>query len=87
LIVASITEQVAYVYRNGVCIARSSVSTGRPGHPTPTGVFTILDKAKSVITPGATLIFTDRPVDPTTQSPPNFQILVAQKDELSVQKD
>ena len=39
-----------------------------------------LDKAKAVITPGATLIFTDRPVDPTTQSPPNFQILVAQKD-------
>lgn len=39
-----------------------------------------LDKAKTVITPGATLIFTDRPVDPTTQSAPNFQILVAQKD-------
>jgi hypothetical protein len=39
-----------------------------------------LDKAKAVITPGATLIFTDRSVDPTTQSPPNFQILVAQKD-------
>src|SRR5215467_12328871 len=31
LIVASITEQVAYVYRNGIRIARSSVSTGRPG--------------------------------------------------------
>jgi lipoprotein-anchoring transpeptidase ErfK/SrfK len=44
LIVASIPEQVAYVYRNGVCIARSSVSTGRPGNPTPTGVFTILEK-------------------------------------------
>ena len=44
LIVASITEQVAYVYRNGIRIARSSVSTGRPGHPTPTGVFTILEK-------------------------------------------
>src|SRR5437870_4017771 len=43
-IVASITEQVAYVYRNGVRIARSSVSTGRPGHRTPTGVFTILEK-------------------------------------------
>src|SRR4029077_6504042 len=43
LIVASITEQVAYVYRNGIRIARSSVSTGRPGHPTPTGVFTILE--------------------------------------------
>jgi hypothetical protein len=44
LIVASITEQVAYVYHNGICIARSSVSTGRSGHPTPTGVFTILEK-------------------------------------------
>jgi L,D-transpeptidase-like protein len=44
LMVASITEQVAYVYRNGIRIARSSVSTGRPGHPTPTGVFTILEK-------------------------------------------
>jgi lipoprotein-anchoring transpeptidase ErfK/SrfK len=44
LIVASVTEQVAYVYRNGIRIARSSVSTGRPGHQTPTGVFTILEK-------------------------------------------
>jgi hypothetical protein len=44
LIVASITEQVAYVYRNGIRIARSSVSTGRPGHRTPTGIFTILEK-------------------------------------------
>jgi hypothetical protein len=42
--VASTTEQVAYVYRNGIRIARSSVSTGRPGHRTPTGVFTILEK-------------------------------------------
>ena len=44
LIVASVTEQVVYVYRNGIRIARSSVSTGRPGHRTPTGVFTILEK-------------------------------------------
>lgn len=44
LIVASIPEQVAYVYRDGIRIARSSISTGRPGHPTPTGVFTILEK-------------------------------------------
>src|SRR5258708_568271 len=78
LIVASITEQVAYVYRNGVCIARSSVSTERPGHPTPTGVFTILEK--EVHHTSSIYKFTDRPVDPTTQSPPNFQILVAQKD-------
>ncbi len=44
LIVASVTDQVAYVYRNGIRIARSSVSTDRPGHRTPTGVFTILEK-------------------------------------------
>lgn len=44
LIVASVPEQVAYVYRNGIRIARSSVSTGRPRHPTPTDVFTILEK-------------------------------------------
>jgi hypothetical protein len=37
-------------------------------------------KAKTIIAPGTTIIFTNRPVDPTTQSPPNFQILVAQKD-------
>ena len=39
-----------------------------------------LAKAKEVITSGTTLIFTDKSVDPTTQSPPGFQILVAQKD-------
>ena len=42
-----------------------------------------LDKAKAIITPGTTLMFTDRPVDSATQSPPNFQILVAQKDKPS----
>ena len=44
LIVVSIDDQIAYVYRNGVQIARSTVSTGAPGHDTPTGVFTILQK-------------------------------------------
>ena len=39
-----------------------------------------LTDAKAVIKPGTTIIFTDRPVDPTTQSPAGFQILVAQKD-------
>ena len=58
------------------------LASQKSGLPAP-----FLDKAKSVITSGATLIFTDRPVDPTTQSPPNFQILVAQKDKPSVQKD
>jgi len=46
LIVVSIDDQLAYVYRNGVQIARSTVSTGRPGKETPTGVFTILQKNK-----------------------------------------
>src|SRR6266536_5044748 len=47
LIVASTTEQVAYVYRNGIRIARSSVSTGRPGHPTPHRGFHDLGKGSS----------------------------------------
>ena len=44
LVVVSIPEQRAYVYRNGVSIGISTVSTGRKGHETPTGVFTILQK-------------------------------------------
>ena len=42
--VVSLTEQRAYVYRNGLLVAVSTVSTGKPGHETPTGVFTILQK-------------------------------------------
>ncbi|KRG69070.1 L,D-transpeptidase [Pseudoxanthomonas dokdonensis] len=45
-VVVSLTEQRAYVYRNGILIAVSTVSTGKPGHETPTGVFTILQKDK-----------------------------------------
>jgi hypothetical protein len=46
LVVVSLPEQLAHVYRNGVEIGRSSVSTGRKGHRTPTGVFQILQKDK-----------------------------------------
>lgn len=46
VMVVSLTEQRAYVYRNGVLIGVTTVSTGRPGHETPTGVFTILQKDK-----------------------------------------
>ena len=35
-----------HVYRNGVRIAVSTCSTGKPGHSTPTGVFVILEKDK-----------------------------------------
>ena len=44
LIVCSIDDQILYAYRNGVQIARSTVSTGRKGKRTPTGVFTILQR-------------------------------------------
>lgn len=44
LIVVSLAEQRAYVYRNGVRIGMSPVSTGKMGYETPTGVFTILQK-------------------------------------------
>lgn len=43
-IVVNLSDQRAYVYRNGVRIGVSTVSTGREGHDTPTGVFTILGK-------------------------------------------
>jgi hypothetical protein len=42
-----------------------------------------LTKTTQVITPGTTIIFTDKPVDPTTQSHTGFQIVVAQKDKQS----
>ena len=44
VIVVSIPEQQLFVFRNGVRIGRSTVSTGAQGHSTPTGVFTILEK-------------------------------------------
>ena len=46
VMVISITEQRAYLYRNGLLIAVSTVSTGKKGNETPTGVFTILQKNK-----------------------------------------
>jgi hypothetical protein len=44
VIIVSIPKQQLLVYRNGVGIGRSTVSTGAKGHETPTGVFTILQK-------------------------------------------
>lgn len=46
-VVVSLTEQRAYAYRNGVLIGVSTVSSGRKGYETPTGVFTILQKDKN----------------------------------------
>ena len=47
LFIVSLPEQLVYVYRNGVRIAASTCSTGKPGHRTPTGVFKILQKDKN----------------------------------------
>ncbi len=43
----SIPQQVMHVYRNGILIGRTSVSTGAKGHGTPSGVFTILEKKQT----------------------------------------
>lgn len=44
LVYVDLSRQLATVYRNGVRIAVSTISSGKPGHETPTGVFTILQK-------------------------------------------
>ncbi|MFC4728442.1 L,D-transpeptidase [Coralloluteibacterium thermophilus] len=46
LVVVSLPEQLAFVYRNGVRIGASTVSSGKPGHVTPTGIFSILQRRK-----------------------------------------
>ena len=46
MVLVSLDEQRAYTYRNGVLIGTSTVSTGKPGHETPTGVFTTKLKDK-----------------------------------------
>jgi hypothetical protein len=37
VVVVSLAEQRAYVYRNGVRIGVTTVSSGKPGYGTPTG--------------------------------------------------
>jgi hypothetical protein len=49
LVYVDLTRQLATVYRNGVRIGVSTISSGRPGYETPTGVFTILEKNKEHI--------------------------------------
>ena len=46
LVLVSLGEQRAYVYRNGIEIGYTTVSSGKSGHDTPTGVFVILQKDK-----------------------------------------
>ena len=45
-VVVSLPQQLTHVYRNGIRIGLSTCSTGKKGHETPTGVFTVLQKDK-----------------------------------------
>ena len=63
VLIVSIPEQRAYVYRNAILIAVSTCSTGRKGHATPTGVFSILQKDKDHVSStykGAKMPFMER---------------------------
>ena len=44
LLVVSLATQRAILYRNGIPVAITTVSTGRPGRRTPTGIFTVLER-------------------------------------------
>ena len=45
-IVISIADQRVSLYNNGILIGRSSVSTGVRRHPTPLGVFSVIEKER-----------------------------------------
>lgn len=44
LLIVNVSTQRALLFRNGVPIGATTVSTGKAGHNTPTGVFTVLQK-------------------------------------------
>jgi hypothetical protein len=46
LVVVNLDQQLAYAYRNAVLVGYTSVSTGKKGYQTPTGVFHTLQKDK-----------------------------------------
>jgi len=46
LAIVNLATQRLILFRNGVPIAASTISSGKDGYDTPTGVFTILQKAK-----------------------------------------
>ena len=46
LLVVNLETQRAVLFRNGVPVAATTISSGKEGNETPTGVFTILEKRK-----------------------------------------
>src|SRR6478672_7769756 len=43
-VIVSLSDQLAYFYRGPTLVAVSTISSGKPGRDTPTGIFSILDK-------------------------------------------
>jgi hypothetical protein len=43
-VVISLSDQMAYVYRGDTLMAATTISTGRDSKPTPSGIFSILNK-------------------------------------------
>ena len=46
IVMVNLEQQRAYVFRSGQRIGTATVSSGKPGHETPTGVYSILQKQK-----------------------------------------
>jgi L,D-transpeptidase-like protein len=45
-IIISISQQKLHLYSNGTHITDAPIATGVPGHPTPMGVFSVIDKER-----------------------------------------
>lgn len=45
-VVISLGDQLAFLYKGNVLVAVSTISSGKPGKDTPTGVFPILEKQR-----------------------------------------
>ena len=43
-LVVSLADQMAYLYRGDTLVAASTISSGKDAKPTPTGIFSVLDK-------------------------------------------
>jgi lipoprotein-anchoring transpeptidase ErfK/SrfK len=43
-VVVSLSDQLAYLYRGDEMVAVATISTGKDEKPTPTGIFSVLDK-------------------------------------------
>ena len=43
-VVVSLSEQMAYVYRGDRLVGMTTISSGKPGKDTPTGIFPIMEK-------------------------------------------